>query len=231
MSIPETDTNPEFAISLFAQEDPNSLRNRAPLIVAEALARVPAEYFDLNDSGLQQACKAIDRDIAVRISFWAEYHEAVRDNRLMRVNMICEKVMAEYEFRRKLRTSPKWLAYICTEPPSLAALNEALVRNAYKRCQKLLAEPPQEVTIDETFDSEGRLLHRKTIHKPIAGVEKLATELRKEMAIPTKRVRERRKTVEPPEDEVEEIPQAPTLSPEAEMAAIEEMMKGKGNGH
>ena len=173
--------------------------------------------------------------MALRLAFWAEYHLACREGRRMLTHKIWGGIMHKDHFYKKFLTSPGWVAYICTEPPSLRALNEALVRKAFLHCHKLLEADLRDEVIVEKLDKEGEVISRTITYKHNAVAERTRNELRKSLQAdkpPRKNGADRR-------DEDEEEPEAdkqeekvelrkPTISPMEEMAMLNKSLKAKG---
>ncbi|HET6445347.1 MAG TPA: hypothetical protein VFI27_12290 [candidate division Zixibacteria bacterium] len=234
MTSTETDETTEFAISLFDLSDGNSLPNRAPAIVTEALKKTPADYFEISESKLQQACRADDRDKALRLRFWDEYHAACRESRIMRVDKIRALTMVEKEFRKKVHTAQRWLAYICTEPPSLWALNQNIIRLAIDHTAQFITQVPKKKVVERKFDPEtGACIWEKAWEEPVPGVEKIAADIRKEsQTVPiTKRDSPRVKKEDRVADYQEvpdEEPAEPLVSPEDEMEELNKALAKAG---
>ena len=233
MSSTETGETLQSAISLFDLSDGNSLPNRAPSVVVEAIKKTPASYFGISENQLQQACKADDRDKAVRLRFWEEYHNACRESRIMRVVNIRQLNMHEDVFRKKILNSQRFVAFLCTEPPSLWALNQNVIRLAIDHTAEFVKCTPKKKVVERKFDPEtGACIYEKAWEEPVPGVEKIAADIRKEAQnvsiTPRDSERKPKTKVAPDIEEIpDEEPKEPLVSPEEEMAALEKQLAGK----
>ena len=138
------------------------------------------------------------------------------------MDRICRMSMGEVDFRRKSQNYT-WIAYICTEPPKMRFLNEAIVRRAYVRTKEILELAPYDTVTLETFDPEtSKRASTKTNKKLNTAFAKLQADLRKSLDTELQSTpAEPDVPDETPEDPEEIVPTAPIETPEQEWARLQ----------
>lgn len=145
-------------LSIDDKDDPLSLINMAPAVIADKIKAIPKEYFELGEEDLAEKAQVRGLEDKLRTSFWLEYVRAIRTEETMNAPNIFAGVCTLNEFRKCCETMFK-LLYIIRPRPDFHVEAESMLLLGMKRMRQVLEVDPIEK------DGAGRII--KMNHKLI----------------------------------------------------------------
>lgn len=142
----------------FAPTEPKNqyenLLELLPRVVAETVAAIPEEYFELQPHELKARIEAeghqlTTMDQRLRLSFWNEYHTAMGEGRTMTMNNVYAGSCTKQYFYKKILTDAAKLAFVCQPPQDYMKAMEECLMFGIDRIRELLSLP--------FYDKGGRL--------------------------------------------------------------------------
>ena len=136
-------------LSIDDENDPFSIVNIAPSIIAERLKTIPKEYFELGEEDLCHKAGVTSLEDRLRTSFWLEYVRAIRTEEQMNAPNIFAGVCTLNQFRKACESMYK-LLYIIRPRPDFHVEAESLLLLATRRMRQVLEVEP--IKTDENGD-------------------------------------------------------------------------------
>lgn len=114
--LPEVLPRHKPDIALLDLSDPQSVVNKVPEKLAEAILALPKKYFKMSERQLRSACNPNEIVARMRLTFWDEYYRVAGKKNPMVVSNITRGVCFRDYFYEDILTDEKWFAYVCTPP-------------------------------------------------------------------------------------------------------------------
>ncbi len=95
----------------FMPVDVDDVDSRLPEVLREKMLKIPSTYREMDETDLKKEFRVSERIELLRGSFWEEYYEAQRDNRVMKVSNVYKNITTKANWYKICAVHSK-LAYV-----------------------------------------------------------------------------------------------------------------------
>lgn len=131
------------------KDDPKSVVNLCPSVVAEKIMAIPDDIFLLGEEDLKKAANAQPSEESLRVAFWEEYKRAERTGSRMNMTNVYAGFVTKRYFQTFVVGNSYKLAYMLMPPMEIQIALEEIVLLGLKRQKEWLSQP--------LIDSKGNL--------------------------------------------------------------------------
>ena len=129
-----------------------------PLAVQKAMLMVDRGYMDMCDDDLEKLYYPKEKTLNLRISFWEEYHLALKEERFMEMKHVYGKVCTQNYFFNIVLKSTIHMVWLFRPEKNHALDRETTLRNGLARLQEILELPLRNEETGKVDTATGNLI-------------------------------------------------------------------------
>ncbi len=142
-----------------------------PLAVQKAMLMVAHDFMDMSDEELTKAYRAKEKTTNLRLSFWDEYHNALREERQMDMKYVYGKICTQNFFFNTALKSTAYTVWLFRPTKNHQLDRESTLRKGLERLKEILELPIVDPNTGEVNNGTANLILKtvKMIEDRVAG--------------------------------------------------------------